>query len=418
MKDLLGRDEAVTVEEALRLLAEQDLRLPGTESVHIEKAYGRVLAQDIVSPENLPGFNRSSMDGYAVNAADTFSASDTMPVYLQIKGQVLMGEKACIQIQREEACRIPTGGMLPEGADAVVMFEHTNLIDGETVEIMKTVSPGENVIRFDEDVRAGETVLSTCHRLRPQDIGALAGLGIPVVSVYKKPVVAIVSTGDEVVSPDKPLSPGEVRDINSYNLAGMILACHAHPAKKGIIKDRFDELRAAVSEAVHTSDMVLITGGSSVGTSDYTAKVISGLGSPGVIFHGVAMKPGKPVIGGNINGVPVFGLPGHPAAITVSFETFIEPLIQRLSGKKTNNVLPSRRMLKALFSRNLSSPAGREEHIRVTIERRNGALRAVPVLGKSGLVSTLVRADGIVIIPMNKSGLYEGEEVEVRLFRD
>lgn len=418
MKDLLGRDEAVTVENALRLLNEQKLRLPATESISIENAYGRGLEQDIVSPENLPGFNRSTMDGYAVNSADTFGASDTMPVYLQIKGQVLMGRRSGIKLQRGGTCQIPTGGMLPDGADAVVMFEHTSLIDNEMVEIMKTVSPGENVIMFDEDVRKGEVILRSGHRLRPQDIGALAGLGILEIEVYRKPVVAIISTGDEVVSPDKPLSMGEVRDINSYNLAGMIFACHAVPLRKGIVKDDLDKLRETVKQALSGSDMVLITGGSSVGVADYTAKVINGLGFPGVLFHGVAMKPGKPVIGGIVDGKPVFGLPGHPAAITVSFETFIEPLLLKLSGEIQNPVLPSRRIVRALFSRNLSSTAGREEHIRVYIERRNDALYAVPILGKSGLIKTLVRADGIVVVPMNKSGLYEGEEVEVRLFKD
>ena len=323
MKDLLGRDEALTVEEALRLLNEQKLGMPGVGSISIENAFGRVLSKDIISPENLPGFNRSTMDGYAVNSADTFGASDTMPVYLQVKGQVLMGHKPEIKLQRGEACQIPTGGMLPDGADAVVMFEHTSLIDNKMVEIMKTVSPGENVIMFDEDVRKGEVILSSGHRLRPQDIGALAGLGILELKVYKRPVVAIISTGDEVVPPDKPLSGGEVRDINSYNLSGMISACHAIPLKKGIVKDNLDKLRETVKQTLDESDMLLITGGSSVGVADYTAKVINELGFPGVLFHGVAMKPGKPVIGGIVDGSPVFGLPGHPAAITVSFETFI-----------------------------------------------------------------------------------------------
>ncbi len=417
MKDLLGREEAVKVKEARKLLMEQDLKKLYTELISIEEAYGRVLAKDIISPENLPGFIRSTMDGYAVNSADTYGASDKMPVYLEVKGQVLMGEKPDISIQRGEAIQIPTGGMLPAGTDAVVMFEYANMVDDKMVEIIKTVSPNENVILANEDVKKGEIILRRGRRLRPQDIGALAGLGILEVSAFRKPVVAIIATGDEVVPPDKPLSIGKVRDVNSYNLAGLVLACNAIPVNKGIVKDKLERLRDDVKEAVAGSDMVLITGGSSVGTSDYTSKVIDELGSPGVLFHGVAMKPGKPLISGIVAGVPVFGLPGHPAAITVSFETFIEPLLLRLSGEQPNPVLPSRRMLNALFSRNLSSSIGREEHIRVTIEKRNGVLWAVPILGKSALVSTLVQADGIVIIPMNKSGIYEGEEVEVRLFK-
>lgn len=417
MKDLLGREEALKVAEALKLLLDQKTGELSAELLHIEDAYGRVLSEDIVSPEDLPGFNRSTMDGYAVNSADTFGASDTMPLYLELHGQVFMGQSPDFSMNRGEAGQIPTGGMLPEGADSVVMFEYTNVVDEHMVEIMKAVSPGENIIRADEDVKKGETVLKAGQRLRPQDIGSLAGLGILKVNVYRKPCVAIIGTGDEVVSPDQPLSPGEVRDINSYNLAGLILGLNAIPVKKGIVKDDFDRLKKVVQEAVAEEDMALITGGSSVGTKDYTSKVIDELGRPGVLFHGVAMKPGKPLIGGIVDGVPVFGLPGHPAAITVSFETFIEPLLLKMSGEKTSPHVPSRRTVRALFSRNLSSSAGREEHIRVIVENRNGVLWAVPVLGKSGLVKTLVKADGIVIIPMNKSGVYEGEEVEVRFFK-
>jgi len=417
MKDFLGRDEALEVQDARRLLLEQDLKVIQSESIPIEKAYGRVLWSDIVSPENLPGFTRSTMDGYAVVSADTFGASDTMPVYLEVKGQVLMGERPDRSIQRGASLQIPTGGMLPAGADAVVMLEYTNSVDDTMVEIMKTVSPGENVIFADEDVKKGQTVLRRGQRLRPQEIGALAGLGILRVDVFRKPIVAIIGTGDEVVPPDRAVSAGKVRDINSYNLAGLIHGCNAVPVKKGIVSDELEMLRHVVQEAASVSDMVLITGGSSVGTKDYTARVIDELGNPGVLFHGVAMKPGKPLIGGVVDGVPVFGLPGHPAAITVCFETFVEPLLICMSGEKPNPHKPSRRTLDARFSRNLASSTGREEHIRVCVEKRNEVLWAVPILGKSGLVMTLVQADGIVIVPMNKSGLYEGEEVEVRLFK-
>jgi len=417
VKDLLGREEALEVADALKRLLEQKTRAPEVESLGIEFAYGRVLSEDIISPENLPGFNRSTMDGYAVHSADTFGASDTMPVYLELRGQVMMGRSPDISIGRGETVQIPTGGMLPEGADSVVMFEYTNRVDDTMVEMMKAVSPNENVILADEDVKAGEIVLRSGRRLKPQDIGALAGLGVLEVSVYRKPTVTIIGTGDEVVSPEEPLSPGKVRDINSYNLAGLITALNTVARRKGIVEDDFDRLKNAVGEAVAESDMVLITGGSSVGTKDYTSRVIDELGSPGVLFHGVAMKPGKPLIAGVVDGVPVFGLPGHPAAITVSFDTFIEPLLVKMTGERTPCHIPSRRTVRALFSRNLSSSSGREEHVRVAVEKRDDALWAVPVLGKSGLVRTLVRADGIVIIPMNKSGVYEGEEVEVRLFR-
>ncbi|HEC98564.1 MAG TPA: molybdopterin molybdenumtransferase MoeA [Nitrospirae bacterium] len=419
MKDLLGREEAVTVEKALSLLLEQALQLPSTESAGIENAYGRVLSADVISPEDLPGFNRSTMDGYAVDSTDTFGASDSMPAYLTVAGEVHMGTKPDFSLTRGEAAVIPTGGMLPDGADAVVMYEHTNRVGEDILEVMKAVAPNENVILADEDVKEGEVILRAGQRLRPQDIGALAGLGILDIEVFRRPVVAIVSTGDEVVPPSKPRTAGEVRDINSYNLAGLIIRGGGTPLKKGIISDNIDLLRATVRESMQESHMVLISGGSSVGTRDYTSKVIDELGTPGILFHGVSIKPGKPLIGGMVNGTPLFGLPGHPAAVSVCFETFIEPLLKRISGeKRRKNRLPSGRTVKAFFGRNLSSSTGREDHIRVAIELKDNGLWARPILGKSGLIRTLVDADGTVVIPLNKNGIYEGETVVVNLFSE
>ncbi len=419
MKDLLGREEAVTVEKALSLLLEQALQLPSTESAGIENAYGRVLSADVISPEDLPGFNRSTMDGYAVDSTDTFGASDSMPAYLTVAGEVHMGTKPDFSLTRGEAAVIPTGGMLPDGADAVVMYEHTNRVGEDILEVMKAVAPNENVILADEDVKEGEVILRAGQRLRPQDIGALAGLGILDIEVFRRPVVAIVSTGDEVVPPGKPRTAGEGRDINSYNLAGLIIRGGGTPLKKGIISDNIDLLRATVRESMQESHMVLISGGSSVGTRDYTSKVIDELGTPGILFHGVSIKPGKPLIGGMVNGTPLFGLPGHPAAVSVCFETFIEPLLKRISGeKRRKNRLPSGRTVKAFFGRNLSSSTGREDHIRVAIELKDNGLWARPILGKSGLIRTLVDADGTVVIPLNKNGIYEGETVVVNLFSE
>jgi len=420
MKDLLGREEAVTVERALKLLTEQPLQYPSVERTGIEDAYGRVLSSDVISPENLPGFNRSTMDGYAVNATDTFGASDSMPAYLTLAGEVHMGERPGFAIKRGEAAVIPTGGMLPEGADAVVMYEHTNMAGEDIIEVMKAVAPNENVILADEDVREGEVILKSGQRLRPQDIGALAGLGILEVEVFRRPVVAVISTGDEVVPPGNPLSAGEVRDINSYNLAGLIIRSGGIPLMKGIIRDDPGRLRAMLKEGIEEAQMVLISGGSSVGTRDYTARVIDELGPPGILFHGVSIKPGKPLIGGMGNGTPLFGLPGHPAAVSVCFETFIEPVLKRLSGerRRCGDRLPSHRTVRAFFGRNLASSTGREDHIRVALELKDDGLWARPILGKSGLIRTLVEADGVVVIPRNKNGIYEGETVEVKLFTD
>jgi len=384
------------------------------EECPIGEAYGRVLAEDILSPEDLPGFARSTVDGYAVNAADTFGARETAPAYLTVKSEVLMGAAADVPVGRAEAARIPTGGMLPPGTDAVVMLEHVQAVSADMIEVMKSVAPKENVIERDEDVASGETVLQRGHRLRPQDVAALAGLGIMRVAVSRRPVVAVVSTGDEILPPDRPLKPGQVRDINSYTLWGLIAASGGLPLRKGIFEDDYEVIRRAVEASLQEAQMVLITGGTSAGTKDMTLQIINDLGDPGVLFHGVALKPGKPMIGGIVSGTPVLGLPGHPAAVAVCFDLFIRPLIRRLSGQSAGRDFD--KTVTARMAKSVASAAGREDHIRVSLDERDGALQAVPVLGKSGLITTLVRADGVVVIPPARLGLDAGEEVVVRLF--
>lgn len=415
MKDVFEKKSFMPVDEALEVLLRQSYRIVKTEKVKIENAYQRVLAEDIFSPEDLPGFNRSTMDGYAVYAEDTYGATDTSPAYLSVIGEITMGKAPEIKLSRGEAIQIPTGGMLPEGANAVVMFEHTNRIDETLLEVYRSVARGENIIRADEDIKRGELVLSKGHRLRPQDIGALAGLGITQIEVYKKPLVAIISTGDEIVPASSAIEPGKVRDINSFNLDGLLRQNGAVAKKMGIINDDLDLLRKVLDEAFKISDMVLITGGSSVGIRDFTSRLIDELGNPGIVFHGVAIKPGKPIIGAVADGKPVFGLPGHPAAVTVSFESFVKPVLGIISGQNNakNKVRPT---VKAILTRNLSSSTGREDHIRVKLKVENGIVKAIPVLGKSGLIKTLVEADGLVVIPKDCNGLYEGQEVEVRPF--
>lgn len=417
MKDMLGRDELITVEKALELLYKYaPFKRPSEINIPIDKLYGMIISRDIVSPEDLPSFHRSTVDGFAANSADTFGATESFPSYLNIKAEIFMGEKPEVVLEKGEVAKIATGGMLPEGADSVVMLEHTQQVDEKIIEILKPVSPGENVIRAGEDAKKDECVLKRGHTLRPQDIGALAGLGITNAWVYKKPKVSIISTGDEIVSADKPLKPGQVRDINSFTLAGLILNAGGIPVKRGIFSDKYDRIRDVVEYSLNDSDMVLITGGSSVGIKDMTAKVINDLGSPGVLFHGVSLKPGKPMIGGIVNSMPVFGLPGHPAAVNVCFEIFIRPVLRVQSGVGEDKFDKDKRTIKARITRNISSSAGREEHIGVAIEERNGEIWAVPLLGKSGLITTLTRADGTAKIPLRKLGVQEGDIVEVRLF--
>ncbi len=399
----------------LKILNQIDTSLVSTETVAIEDAYSRVLAEDIYSHEDLPGFSRSTVDGYAVVAEDTFGASETSPRYLTIKGDVAMGLQADMTISRGECVRVPTGGMLPEGSDAVLMFEHAQSISDEMIEVCRALAKNENVVQADEDIKKGELVLTKGMRLRPQDVGALAGIGITKIKVYRMPVVSIISTGDEIVPPNSPLKPGQVRDINSYSLDGLIRQSGGVTLKLGIFRDDYETLKEAFQKALGTSDIILISGGTSAGVKDMTARIIDEAGRPGVLFHGVSVKPGKPLIGGIVGHKPAFGLPGHPAAIFVSFETFIRPVIERLSGHTRESF--KAQTLRATITKSVASQAGREDHIRVSLSRaKDGSLRAEPIFGKSGLITTLVKADGIVVIPSEKLGLDAGEEVHVKTF--
>lgn len=382
------------------------------ETIPIEEAYGRVVAEDITAPEDLPGFIRSTVDGYAVRASDTFGAKESAPVYLNVIEDIPMGAVPKLKLSQGQASAIATGGMLPEGADAVVMIEHVNPISDNLIEVTKAVSPWENVILKDEDVKAGEVVVKEGTRLKPQDIGALAGLGISLVKVIKKPVVSIILTGDEIVPHTEKVKLGEVRDVNSFTLTGLATNYGAIPIKMGIVRDDYYAIKDTVNRAFELSDIVLITGGTSAGMKDMTAKVIDELGSPGVLFHGASIKPGKPIIGGVSDGKPLFGLPGHPVAVYVCFEIFVAPVIEWMLGVRERKF---KKTVKAKIGRNLHSQAGREDFIRVSLEERNGELWATPLLSKSGLIMSLVKADGIVHIPPDLLGYSEGDEVLVEI---
>jgi len=417
MKDMLGRENVVDAETALGMLIGNILNVKPREAQRkIEDALGMVSAYDIVSREDLPSFARSTVDGYAVRAEDTFGASEAMPAYLNLFQEILMSQKADFLLPEDSASKIPTGGMLPENADAVVMFEHVQVIDRQMVEVLKPVAPAENVIQVGEDVKRGDIVIRQGQRLRPQDIGACAGIGVTELAVYERPLVSIISTGDEIVPADVSPDTGKVRDINSYVISGMVSESGGIPIKKGIFRDEYKVLRDAIETAMTDSEAIVLSGGTSVGTKDMVARIINDIGSPGVLFHGVSLKPGKPMIGGVMKGIPVFGLPGHPAAVSICFELFIRPVLQRLSGLKERWPQYSSRTVRARISKNISSSQGREEHVRVMLEEREGELWAVPVLGKSGLITTLVRADGTILIPLHTNGIVAGELVDVRLF--
>ncbi len=375
-------------------------------------ALGRVLAETLTAPFDLPEFQRSTVDGYAVNAADTYGASPGLPAFLTVVGEVPMGQAATVAVGVGEAAIVHTGGMIPSGANAVVMIENTQRVDAANIEVMQPVSEGQSIIQVGEDVRRGDTVMAAGHRLRAQDIGGLLALGITEIAVAVRPRVGIVSTGDEVVPPDQPVRPGQVRDINSYTLAALAEEAGGAPVRYGIIPDDRQALADAAARAHAECDIVIFSAGSSVSYRDMTAEVIDALGAPGVLVHGVSVKPGKPTILAVCAGKPIFGLPGNPVSAMVIFDLFITPTIAALLGAAA----PSRQHIQARLARNIASDTGREDYVQVRLEEREGELWAVPVLGKSNLIYTLIHADGALQVPLDSNGIRAGAWVTVTLF--
>ncbi|MGM0502766.1 MAG: gephyrin-like molybdotransferase Glp [Bacillota bacterium] len=384
------------------------------ETISIIAARDRILAQDIVSAVDLPPFTRSTMDGYAVQAQDTFGATENLPVYLNIAGEVEMGSRIELEIKSGQAVAIPTGGMLPSGADAVVMVEYTETLDENDIEITTAVAAGENIVQKGEDISRGDTLLKQGHLLRSQDIGALAGIGITEVDVFAQPKVTIFSTGDELVAPEEKPELGEIRDINSYSLGAVVEKVGAEVDYGGIIADEKDKLQDNLAAQLDSSDLIILSGGSSVGVKDLTIEVLNELGEPGVMVHGVSIKPGKPTILALVEQTPIVGLPGHPTSALVVLERIVVPMLQSLAGR--SNVEPQMQsQISAKLGRNLASTVGREEYVRVSLEKKE-ELWANPIMGKSSLITTMVEADGLVKIELGKEGLKQGEEVQVLLF--
>jgi len=386
----------------------------GTELAGLYEMIGRISAEDVLSPIDLPPFDRSTMDGYAVIAEDTFGASPGLPAYLKLIGEVKMGEEPEIVLSKGEAVRIWTGGMLPRGADAVVMLEHTDLIGGDMVEVVKPVSPWENVTRRGDDVRKGEILLPRGKKVRPQDIAALAGAGISSISVYRRPVVAIIPTGDEIVPPDADIRLGQIRDMNSYSLAALCQMEGADPVNFPIVRDLLHELEDAFQKALCRSDMVLISGGSSVGARDVTLDAINSLPDSKILVHGVSIRPGKPVIIATVGDKIVFGLPGNPVSAIICFALFVRRAIARLSGRWEERSTERFSRTEAILKTNCPADPGRENYIPVQLEKgEGGEILALPLIGSSGTISILTRADGLIRIPMGVEGLEPGEKVEV-----
>ncbi len=369
-----------TIDQALEY-AVQFPRM-ASEKASLTDSVGRILAEDIKSDINLPDFSRSIMDGYAVRGSSTFGAAEGNPAFLNITGTVSMGNKPDLCVGPGEAVRISTGGMLPPDADSVVMVEH-------------------------------EVILRCGGKIRPQEAGMLAALGKQTVPVYKKPLIGIISTGDEVVAVDESPGPGQIRDVNTYTLSGLIQEIGATPIPFGIVRDDYEALLAKSSQALAQCDIVLVSGGSSVGARDFTIDVITALEDSEILFHGISISPGKPTILARVQKKAFWGLPGHVVSAMVVFSRIVKPFTEHVSG--CADAYRKKIRLTAKLSRNLASAQGRVEFIRIRLKQKEGVLWAEPILGKSGLISTMVKADGLIEIGMNTEGIDEGAQVEVIL---
>jgi molybdopterin molybdotransferase len=395
-----------------------------TETVTARDALGRVLAEDVAAVDDIPHFLRSNMDGYAVRAADTFGADESRSVRLLLAAEVAMGAEATTPCAPGQAVRVSTGGMMPPGADAVVIVERTEERrrgDGAVDVLVRAgVVPGQNTVAVGEDLRSGDLVFRAGHRLRAGDVGALCGIGRTEVLVHRRARVAVMATGDEIVEPDAPLPPGKVRNINQYLLASMGRALGCEVLDLGVVPDDEAALRAALTRATSETDAVFLSGGSSMGTRDLTLAAIEALPDGALVFHGIAIAPGKPTILARAGAAAIMGVPGNPAAAAVVFTLFGSALVRVLEGEKIDRILRNRPRLRARLAESVTSTPGREDYVRVRLEDGDGNDRAtlpqaVPLRGKSVAISTIARADGLLRIPASTEGIDAGQEVDVWL---
>jgi molybdopterin molybdotransferase len=405
--------EVKSVADVIRIINENFSNYPlPTEAVNIKNAVDRVTACDIKADEDIPSFNRSAVDGYAVIAADTFGSGEALPAQLKLVGEVRMGEKPGFTIDNGQAAYIPTGGELPENANAIVMIEYAEDMKDGYVYLYKPVAPGNNVVFRGDDIKAGDPVIKARHRLRSQNIGVLAALGIETVTVQRKLRVGIVVTGDEVVDICQKPAGSQIRDVNSYVLYAGLMEYGAEPILFGIVSDSYQKLKETVERALLECDVVLISGGSSVGARDQTFRVINSLSKSEVLVQGIAVKPGKPTIIGKAGNKAVVGLPGHPVSACFIFTLLVTLLIDVMNGivRKPAGTVQAR------ITGNYPSNHGREEYIPVIIRETEDGILAQPVFGKSGLIKPLAMADGYVKIERGSEGINQGEAVEVVLF--
>ncbi len=405
----------LTFEEAKQAIQKHFEAKPlGTEEIPLLEACNRVLAEDITPPMDIPPFNRSTVDGYAVKAKDTFGADENRPVKLKFCGTVNVGEMPKIKVKNGTAAEIMTGAPIPEDADAVVMAEDAKRKNDE-VYVYVAVAKDENVMKAGADIKRGETVVKQGQLLGAREIGAIAAVGLSKVKVYKVPRVAVLSTGAEVTEPGKPLAPGKIYDINAYSLSAAVVESCGKPVYMGVFPDDQDELEKALKRALASADMVVTSGGVSVGPKDVIPKTLNLLGKPGVIVCGIATKPGKPTTVAIIDGKPIFALPGHPTSALLIFHLLVHPIIECMAGRKTVEAAT----VKAFASTRMFPARGRRTFIMVRLKKdKSKRLIAEPVpTGLSGAITTLARADGFIEIPENQQFVDAEEEVTVHLFK-
>ena len=395
-----------TPEEVLALIEQEFTAVAETETVSLSVAMGRVLAEDIAASEYVPDFDRSTVDGYAVRARDTFGCTDAIPAILPVQAEVLMGEGAEFVLNREACAAVPTGGAIPQGADSVVMVEYTEDYGDGTVGISRSVAPGENMIFRGDDVYPGKVILSRGRVLSSQDIGALAAIGRVQVPVVKKLTVGVISTGDELVPPEEVPKAGQVRDVNSPMLEAMLGAFGVNVINYGIVIDNEALLSEKVTKAVSECDAVLLSGGSSVGVKDAACRIIESMGS--LLLHGIAIKPGKPTILGKTGDKPLVGLPGHPVAAYFITRLFVLPLLSKMMGRSQDSYAVT-----AKVTESIGANHGRAQYQCCRLERKDGQLYAYPIRGKSCLITTLAGADGYFCIDRDCEGLPKFAEIQV-----
>ncbi len=405
----------MTFDEAQRVI--QDHFKPvflGEEEVVLLEAYNRVLNEDIVSTLDIPTFNRSTVDGYAVKAEDTYGADENQPAILKVSGAVNIGEQPKVVLAKGEAVEIVTGAPIPEGADAAVMVEGTER-ESDELRVFNPVTANENVMKKGSDLKKGVAVLKKGQVLGSPEIGVLAALGLTKVKVFKIPIVAVLSTGGEVTEPGKELPAGKIYDINAYSLSTAVIESGAKPVYFGVVPDDKAALSKALQTALASADMVITSGGVSVGPRDYTPQIVDSLGKPGLVVYGIAVKPGKPTTVGFIGDKPIFSLPGNPTSALLIFYLLARPLIQRLGGRPVAGM----KIIRAFAGSRMFSAKGRRTFVMVKLEfDKECRLLADPVeTGAAGAITTLAKADGFVEIPENEQFVDVNQEVAVMLFR-